>query len=137
MNTTCFIGGSDASSEFFWEWVFCLCLSNLSLKESRDLISFQALEEEVQFMQQSSHRPGEAGLGITACRVGSRILRKIAGKFFPPLRSTFFPSSVEVPRCPTMGSSLLGKEGFSKSLPLFQIASDPPPPNLPSPSGRV
>lgn len=77
-------------------------------------------------MQQSSHRPGEAGLGIAACRVGSCILRKIAGKFFPPLRSTFFPSSVEVPRCPTMGSSLLGKEGFSKSLPLFQMAPDPP-----------
>lgn len=61
-------------------------------------------------------------MGVTAWSVGSCILRKMAGKFFPPLRRTFFPSSVEVPRCPKMGSSLWEKEGSSKSLPIFQIS---------------
>lgn len=64
-------------------------------------------------------------MGVTAGRAGSCILRKMAGKFFPPLRRTFFPSSVEVPRCPTMGSSLWEKEGSSKSSPIFQIALVP------------
>ena len=64
-------------------------------------------------------------MGVTAWREGSCILRKMAGKFFPPLRRTFFPSSVELPRCPTMGSSLWEKKGSSKSLPIFQIALVP------------
>ena len=64
-------------------------------------------------------------MGVTAWREGSCILRKMAGKFFLPLRRTFFPSSVEVPRCPTMGSSLWEKKGSSKSLPIFQIALVP------------